>query len=100
MIVSLVKFPQMPMSDHGQPKDWKMSQIMSEVPETKLPQQKSDNVRKNVDLNITKIGLYVKKEKHCFYLLVKISKFVVEFHFKKIFTMNLSHVIDNILIVK
>ena len=62
MIVSLVKFPQMPMSDHGQPKDWKMSQIMSEVPETKLPQQKSDNVRKNVDLNITKIGLYVNNQ--------------------------------------
>ena len=35
-----------------------------------------------------------------FIVLVKISKFVVEFHFKKIFTMNLSHVIDNILIVK
>ena len=52
----------MPMSEHGQPKDWKMSQIMSEVPETKLPQQKSDNVRKNVDLNITKIGLYVNNQ--------------------------------------
>ena len=40
---------------------------------------------------------FIEIESSC---VIKISKFVVEFHFKKIFTMNLCHVIDNILIVK